>query len=100
MVRRSVQRAGPRPRGPGLCRAGAQPEGCYTIRSSALSPFPLHLASQHDSPIPGVQVLFGKGKTVEYEQGLRGMSCASSECQPLCCLEEPFFTLTEEGEEV
>lgn len=72
------------------------------VIQSALLPSCLSLrilSSGTTHTIPGVQVFFGKG-TVEYVQGLRGMSWAFSECQPLCCLEEPFFTLTEEGEEV
>lgn len=71
-----------------------------SARSSALLPFPFASCLPARLTHPGVQVLFGKGKPVEYAQGLRGLSCVSSECQPLCCLEKPFFTLTEEGEEV
>ena len=86
--------------GPGALQIGGL--SLRGVIQSALLPSCLFLrilSSGTTHTIPGVQVFFGKG-TVEYVQGLRGMSWASWECQPLCCLEEPFFTLTEEGEEV
>lgn len=88
-----------RPRPLGLGGAGHSPGRGVSSQPSLLSGLSLP-SSPPDSPwaasLSAVPLLLGpKGRGVC--GGLRGMNPAFWERQPLCCLEEPFFTPADGG---